>query len=81
MTSQSSFTSHLSRRPLALTVAKFKIRQYVLGNDLPNLMLAKVLRYTVYLEYEYHDHMSAHWNYRRHPLAIIMLLPRRNLVF
>ena len=29
-------------------VAKFKNRQIVLGTDSPNLMLAKVSRYTVY---------------------------------
>ena len=28
--------------------AKFKTRQFILGTDLPNLMLAKVSRYTVY---------------------------------
>ena len=29
-------------------VAKFKTQQFVLGTDSPNLMLAKVSRYTVY---------------------------------
>ena len=32
-------------------VAKFKIRQYVLGSDSPNSMPAKVSRYTVYHRY------------------------------
>ena len=33
-------------------VAKFKICQYVLGSNSPNLMLTKVFRYTVCIMYE-----------------------------
>ena len=32
----------------ALTIAKFKIRQYIQMTYSPNLMFAKVSRYTVY---------------------------------
>ena len=35
------------RMQSVLVVAKFKIRQYVVKTDLPNLMLAKFSRYTV----------------------------------
>ena len=37
----------LSHYAEVLAVAKFKIRQYILMTDSPNLMLAKASRYTV----------------------------------
>ena len=39
----------LSHYVEALAIAKFKIRQYIRTTDSPNLMLAKVSRYTVYI--------------------------------
>ena len=37
---------------LNIQIAKFKIRQYKLRAILPNLMFAKVTRYTVYRAYK-----------------------------